>query len=835
MPYVYSLAVQADGKLLVGGFFTWLGGQQRQNIGRLNTPDPATQNLSRDSSTLTWLRGGASPEVWRTTFDASTNGTDWISLGTGSRIPGGWQLTNAALPPGGTIRARGYVTGGQYNASSWFVETMIGPPVISFNPYSATNNARTTASFSAFAGGTEPLRYQWFKDGVALADGGNLGGATTPTLSVSNLLKADEGGYRVVVTNAQGSVTSQVATLTVTDPWITGQPASQIGSLGESVTFSVTAVGTAPLGYQWWKDGVALGQGTGAALTLTNLQLSDGGNYWAAVSSPYGSLTSSVAVLTVNTAALDRGFNLANLGADYDSPSVSSLAVQADGKLLVGGYFTTLGGQPRHYIGRLNADGTLDSAFNPGAGGSYSTVSSLAVQSDGKILLVGGFSTLGGQTRFGIGRLNADGTLDGAFNPGASSWVKSLAVQADGKILVGGEFTTLGGQTRSYIGRVNADGTVDSGFNPGASGPVVWPMAAQADGRILVGGYFTTLGGQSRSGIGRLNADGTLDSGFNPGAGGVYPFVHSLAVQADGKILVGGLFTTLGGQPRNHLARLNANGIVDSGFNPGAGGGEYPSVYSLAVQADGKILVGGEFTTLGGQPRTNIARLNADGTLDGDFNPGASLGPCPGTSGPSVSSLAVQADGKILVGGSFTTLGGQPRTSIARFNNTGSATRSLSYDGSTLTWLRGGTSPEAWRTTFEVSTNATSWSGLGAGTRIPGGWQLTGVSVPFGGTIRARGYVTGGRYNGSCWFVEAFWTNTAPVIFANDASFGFRSNRFGFNVGGLAGAVVVVETSPNLVDWWPLYTNLLPSGPLYFSDPGSTNSHWRFYRARLQP
>ena len=178
------------------------------------------------------------------------------------------------------------------------------------------------------------------------------------------------------------------------------------------------------------------------------------------------------------------------------------------------------------------------------------------------------------------------------FNPGANDSVYSLAVQADGKILVGGYFTTLGGQTRNYLGRLNPDGTLDTGFNPGANS-YVYSLAVQADGKILVGGVFSTLGGQTRNGIGRLNPDGTLDTAFNPGANG--GSVDSLAVQADGKILVGGQFTTLGGQTRNRIGRLNPDGTLDTAFNPGANS----SVTSLAVQADGKILVGGAFTTLG--------------------------------------------------------------------------------------------------------------------------------------------------------------------------------------------------------------------------------------------
>ena len=145
--------------------------------------------------------------------------------------------------------------------------------------------------------------------------------------------------------------------------------------------------------------------------------------------------------------------------------------------------------------------------------------------------MAGDFTGMGGgtgtTTRNRIGRLNADGTLDTSFNPGADSNVASLALQADGKILVGGDFTTLGGggtgtTTRNRIGRLNANGTLDISFSPGADDSVV-TLAVQADGKILTGGAFTILGGgigtpTVRNRIGRLNADGTLDNSFNPGA-----------------------------------------------------------------------------------------------------------------------------------------------------------------------------------------------------------------------------------------------------------------------------------------------------------------------------
>jgi len=190
----------------------------------------------------------------------------------------------------------------------------------------------------------------------------------------------------------------------------------------------------------------------------------------------------------------------------------------------------------------------------------------------------------------------AQSPLPDSFNPGANEPVFSLAVQVDGKILVGGYFTTLGAQSRNYIGRLNADGTLDTSFNPGANNEVI-SLALQADGKVLAGGGFTTLGGQSRDRIGRLNADGTLDPSFNPSAGGVvYPSVYSLALQADGKIVVGGVFTGLGGQSRNYIGRLNPDGTLDTSCKRGASN----YVSSLAVQADGMFLVGAAFTTLAG-------------------------------------------------------------------------------------------------------------------------------------------------------------------------------------------------------------------------------------------
>jgi len=298
---------------------------------------------------------------------------------------------------------------------------------------------------------------------------------------------------------------------------------------------------------------------------------------------------------------------------------VLSLAVQPDGKVLAGGAFTIMASQPRFRIARLSVAGELDSSFNPGADPNDSSnfpirVSCLAVQVDGKIIVGGNFTNLTGETRSRIGRLSADGTLDQTFDPQADDWVRSLTIQQDGGILLGGDFTEVAGQARSHIARLNADGSLDASFNPGANGAVLG-MAVQPDGSMVVGGAFTVLAGQPRHGIGRLSADGALDPVFNPGAN---QDVHCLIVQPDGKILVGGPFVALAGQPQKFIARLNADGTLDGAFNPVAHSG----VQALALLADGNILAGTAFSTLGWTNRGHLGRLHPDGSVDTTFDPG---------------------------------------------------------------------------------------------------------------------------------------------------------------------------------------------------------------------
>ena len=436
-----------------------------------------------------------------------------------------------------------------------------------------------------------------------------------------------------------------------------------------------------------------------------------------------------------NPGPIGAGQALLPLAFDSFEPDIAgavlSFAQPTGQGILVGGGFLRLAGQNGPGVGRFDSLGALDRTFNPPA---RCQAHCLGIQADGKIL-VGGFFAGSRAPRSNLARFDSDGAVDKAFNPPPILGVVScLALQADGKILVG---TQVHG-----VSRLNPDGTVDGTFSAAVNGNVSC-LAIQADGRILIGGSGFLHGawpaGPKLGPLLRLNSDGTPDASFEPEVKGM---VHTVAIQGDGKILVGGWFS----RPFPNLCRLNRDGTTDTRFNSGTTGGK---VDALALQADGKVLVAGEFTHLGGQVRAGLGRLNGDGTLDAAFNPEVEQ-PL------HLYSIALQGDGKILVGGNQPLrVGGQERSSAGRLNNTAPATQSLAYDGSTITWLRGGTSPEVWRVTFQGSTNGTDWVDLGEGTRQAGGWQLAGVTFPPQAGIRARGCVTGGQNNGSTWFVES--------------------------------------------------------------------------------
>lgn len=307
--------------------------------------------------------------------------------------------------------------------------------------------------------------------------------------------------------------------------------------------------------------------------------------------------------------------------------------VQPDGKILVGGNFTNLAGTTRIRIARLNTDGSIDTSFNPWSGAN-NTVNKIILQPDGKIVILGAFTTYSGVPRNGIARLNADGSLDYTFEVGVlyefeDRIIFNAVLLNNGKFLVGQRIQgsqTNQGLATCTLSLLNSNGSNDTSFALGipkfgyGTSSVEFSAVLQPDGRIIIGGTFYQYNSTLRGGIIRLNANGSIDNTFDQGQG--TGWVHTIALQTDGKIFIGGNFSSYNGTSRNNIARLNANGLLDITFNPGTGVSINPalniaaSVHTSALQPDGKIIIGGSFSSYNGIVRNYIARINGDQSLD---------------------------------------------------------------------------------------------------------------------------------------------------------------------------------------------------------------------------
>jgi uncharacterized delta-60 repeat protein len=387
-------------------------------------------------------------------------------------------------------------------------------------------------------------------------------------------------------------------------------------------------------------------------------------------------------ILRLNSnGSLDSSFSVTGTGLDYD---VQSLALQTDGKVVVGGSFSFYDGISRSRALRLNSDGTLDATFALAGTGFNAGVTSVALDAQGGVFVAGQFSNLGSvATPNGVVKLTNTGAVDSTFignSIGFNSSPSGMAIQADGKILIGAN--TYYSYDRAPVGAISrllSDGSIDTTFAQTGTGLNGWVKLIRPlpNGQILVAGYFTSYNGIARNDIARLNADGTLDTSFattGTGFGGVSQ-VLDIAVQTDGKIIVGGVFTSYNGTSRGRIARLNSDGSLDTTFVP-TGTGFDALVTCLAIQPDGKVIAGGMFLNFNGTNRYLIARLNSDGSLDPTFTQtGSGL-----NSYPAVLSLL--PSGQLYVGGVFTSYNGTPTPGFARFNSDGSLDSTFVQTGS---------------------------------------------------------------------------------------------------------------------------------------------------------
>jgi|GEM_PF-2491778 len=736
--YVSAIAVQADGKLMIAGNFTSVNGTARNQIARLNS------NGTLDTS----FNPGTGPSYTVNAVAVQADGKILIG-GDFTSYSGTARAHLARLNSTGSLDTSFVVgTGTEARVNSIIVrdsgKILIGGEFISYNGSKAVGIAQINSNGSFdFA---PPISYQNSVNAFTLqADGQILAAGkfyiTWPS-DFRRLFRStstgSEGSYIGPSTGANGeiwaiSVQADGKMLIGGDfTSYNGTPRNRIARLNSDGSLDTT-----------FNPGAGADSRVQVIVQDTDGSILIGGYF----SSYQGTPRTHFARLLAN-GGLDPAFQV-NTGA---TDNVNVVAAQVDGKVVIGGAFTGYNDVARNRLARLEADGSVDLSFNPGTGPNQEVIA-LAIGGDGKMIIAGNFTSYNGATRNRIARINSDGSLDPSFDPGVgpNNLVTCVALQADGKIVIGGSFTTYSGTARGFLARINANGSLDTAFNPSLSlDGKVNCLALQPDGRILVGGDFSIYSGRAWNGVLRLQSSGTLDYSFTDGpAEGTS--INAIVLQPDGKFLLAGQYALQGsGGFVYDLGRYYSNGRGDETFR-GLSGPDN-KVLSMALQADGKLLIGGLFTTFWGTSRSRIARLLSDGNVDLSFDPGS------GTNS-EVRTLAVQADGKVLAGGAFSVYNGAAGSYLVRVAN-GEAPQVLAApDATRIVWSRGGTGPELAGASFEVSTDAgTNWTPLGNGTRSTTGteWQLANLSLPAAGWLRARGRAPEGQ-----WLVEQVATYDA--------------------------------------------------------------------------
>lgn len=344
---------------------------------------------------------------------------------------------------------------------------------------------------------------------------------------------------------------------------------------------------------------------------------------------------------------------------------VWNLTLDLKGKTLLSGTFTTIDGNSRPYLIRISSDGTEDTGFVPpftsGASYNQNTIHTGVLSTD-DIIVSGASTVFNGTTIPYLSKLSDTGTLNTTFNTnlgtGFSNVTNAISIDTNDKIIVSFVGTTFKGNSRKYIVRLNANGTEDTAFylrlGTGYNSQPT-EITLQSDGKILTGGSFTSLNGNTRNYLTRLNSSGIEDTTFYSNLGTAFNSgITAIGIQSDGKILVGGYFTSLDGNTRNRLVRLNSNGTEDTSFytNLGTGFNGYPRIFT--VQSSGRIIVGGNFTDVNGTTVGGLVALNSNGTIDTTFMTNFGSGVNAGY----IEGMAEQSDGSIIISGNFYVING---------------------------------------------------------------------------------------------------------------------------------------------------------------------------------
>jgi uncharacterized delta-60 repeat protein len=673
----FNLAQKTDGTL-----WAW-GSNMYGQLGDGTTVNKTTPTQIGSATNWDIITGGG----WHS-FARKTDGTIW-GWGSNSYGPLGdgtfvnkntptqlgsatnWQFINAgpdytlAIKTDGTLWAWGRNTNGQFgnganiNQNHTPVQTGIGNSWQSAVAGQATTIA-TTCDGSLVSAGSNPY--------------GQLGNGTTnvnsntfvSTGSCSMVINAvNDNFYSTPISAVSGGTTSSVAANDIVNGVALNNSCISISLVNNGgltgATMSSTGVITVP-----------------PATTVGNYTLT----YQVCQNSVPANCDQATVLITVYEPG---GVTPDLIYATRANSLVEIISTQSTGKIILSGQFSTYNNISAIALLRLNPNLTLDTTF-PAIGPI--PADDMKIQSDDKIVLVGSFTGFnGGSNGKGLIRLNADGTVDPLFNAGGSGFgnrnvARACAIQSDGKILIGGTYiNSYNGEPCNNMIRLNTDGTIDPTFDSFYYADHVGPIfniVVQPDGKILVSGNKGTVAG-SQPNLYRLNSDGSLDTGFALGDVGTNIYttickscasgIQSIVLQPDGKILVVGAFNVYNGTPVNNIVRLTSTGILDATFN-GLGTATNRVIKDLTLDTTtGKMFIAGEFTTFNGAAVNKIIRLTSTGAFDGTFSSGT------GTAHPDTSSFAYNsihtlklqnADGKVLLGGLFTSYNGISATNVTR-------------------------------------------------------------------------------------------------------------------------------------------------------------------------
>ena len=657
--HVLTIAAQSDGKIILGGNFNEYNGYAENYIIRLNADG------TKDTSFTTG-----------TGFSSSNTSSEVRAIAIqsdGKIVVGGGFANYNGLPQNKIIRLNpdgtkdySFNVGAGFNGLVTSIKIqpngkiLVGGGFTSYNGVVESNLVRLNADGSkdsTFNTGGGFNNIVWT---FALQPDGKIvvGGffTTYRGLTENRIIRLNSNGTKDISFNTGTGFTESVRTIAIQADGkiVVGGEFSHYKDLLENSIIRLNVNGS--------KD-VSFNIGTGTPFSIDTIAIqSDGKIIAGGIFGAFNNIEAERIVRLNVNGAVDTTFNIAS-GFDYQ---VTSLFIQSDGKIIVGGAFNSYQGIPAHGIIRLNADASKDLSFDNGYVGTgfNAVVRAVAIQPNQKIIAAGDFSVYNNATEKRIIRLNIDGTKDDSFNTGTGfdGAVNAMVLQPDGKIIIGGDFTIYKGVTQRRLIRLNPDGSKDTSFmtGDGIQAPI-YAMALQPDGKIIIGGDFASYNG-SCSKIVRLNNDGTRDTSFLMGTG-FNERVTAISLQSDGKILVGGYFTNYKWLSQFRLIRLNSDGSKDASFEIGAGFNANPN--SIAVQQDGKILVGGRYNSFNGVLQNYMIRLNNNGSKDDTFNIGAGFD-------LSVVSVVVKPDGKILVGGYFKAYQGTSENRIISLNPDGS-------------------------------------------------------------------------------------------------------------------------------------------------------------------